>query len=44
MYGGIAICNKSVLSFFRTVAIVLDDFKVMRSSFQTLGAATEKAS
>ena len=26
-----------------TVAIALDDFKVMGSSFQTLGAATEKA-
>ena len=30
-------------SFFRKIAIVSDIFKVMGSSFQTLGAATEKA-
>ena len=29
--------------FFRKMAIVSDVFKVMGSSFQTLGAATEKA-
>ena len=33
-----------VLSFFsRKIAIVSDVFKVIGSSFQTLGAATEKA-
>ena len=31
------------LEFFQKVAIVLDVFKVMLSSFQTLGAATKKA-
>ena len=31
------------IEFFRKVAIVSDVFKVMGSSFQTLGAATEKA-
>ena len=37
-------CNlEYVLSFFRKVAIVSDVFKVMGSSFQTLGAAKEKA-
>ena len=30
-------------SFFWKIAIVSDVFKVMRNSFQTLGAATEKA-
>ena len=33
----------NVLSFFRKIVIVSDVFKVMGSSFQTLGAATEKA-
>ena len=42
VYGGIAIWNKC-LEFFQKVAIVSDVFKVMGSSFQTLGAATEKA-
>ena len=32
-----------VLSFFRKIAIFSDVFKVIGSSFQTLGAATEKA-
>ena len=32
-----------VLSFFRKIAIVSDVFKVIGSSSQTLGAATEKA-
>ena len=32
-----------VLSFFRKIAIVSDVFKVIGSSFQNLGAATEKA-
>ena len=32
-----------VLIFFRKIAIVSDVFKVIGSSFQTLGAATEKA-
>ena len=32
-----------VLSYFRKIAIVSDFFKVIGSSFQTLGAATEKA-
>ena len=41
IYGGNAIWNKYVLSFFQKEALVSDDFKVMRSSFQTLGA--EKA-
>ena len=31
-----------VLNFFRKIAIVSDVFKVIGSSFQTLGAATEK--
>ena len=35
--------NKYVWSFFREVAIVSDVFKVIGSSFQTLGAGTEKA-
>ena len=35
--------NKQVSSFFRKIAIVSDVFKVTGSSFQTLGAATEKA-
>ena len=43
IYGGLAICNKYVLSFFRKIAIVSYVFKVMGSSLQTLGAATEKA-
>ena len=43
MYGGNAIWNKFVLSFFWKIAIVSDVFQVMWSSFQTLGAATEKA-
>ena len=42
IYGGNAIQNKYVLSFFQKIAIVSDAFKVMGSSFQTLGAATEK--
>ena len=42
-YGGNAIWNKYVLSFFRKITIVSDVFKVMGSSFQTLGEATEKA-
>ena len=29
--------------FFWKVAVVLDDFKVMESSFQILGRATDKA-
>ena len=33
----------NVLSFFWKIAIVSDVFKVMGSSFQILGAATEKA-
>ena len=32
-----------VLSFFRKIPIVSDVFKVIGSSFQTVGAATEKA-
>ena len=32
-----------VLSFFRKIAIVSDVFKVIGSSFQTLGTAIEKA-
>ena len=32
-----------MVEFFRKIAIVSDVFKVIRSSFQTLGAATEKA-
>ena len=40
-YGGNAIRNKYV--FYWKIAIVSDVFKVMGSSFQTLGAATEKA-
>ena len=44
IYGGNAILNKNVLSFFsRKIAIVSDVFKVMGSSLQTLGEATEKA-
>ena len=43
IYGGNAIWNKYVLSFFRKIAIVSDVFKVIGSSFQTLGAATEEA-
>ena len=42
IYDGNAIWNKC-LEFFQKVAIVSDVFKVMGSSFQTLGAATEKA-
>ena len=41
--GGNAIWNKYVLSFFQRVVIVSDVFKVMGSSFQTLGTTTEKA-
>ena len=33
----------NVFSFFRKIGIVSDVFKVMGSSFQILGAATEKA-
>ena len=43
IYGGNAIWNRYVLSFFRKIAIVSDVFKVIGNSFQTLGAATEKA-
>ena len=43
IYGGNAIWNKHVLSFFRKIAIVSDYFKANGSSFHTLGAATEKA-
>ena len=43
IYGGNAIWNKYVLSFFRKIAIVSDVFKVMGSSFETLGSVTEKA-
>ena len=44
MYDLNAILNKYVWSFFlRKIAIVSDVFKVIWSSFQTLGAATEKA-
>ena len=43
IYGGNAIWNKYVLSCFRKIAIVSEVFKVLRSSLQTLGAATEKA-
>ena len=43
IYGGNAIWNKYVSSFFLKIAIVSDVFKVMGSSFQTIGAATEKA-
>ena len=43
IYGGNAIWIKYVLSFLGKIAIVSDVFKVMGSSFQTLGAATEKA-
>ena len=43
IYGGNAILNKYVLRFFQKIAIVSDVFKVMGWSFQTLGAATEKA-
>ena len=43
IYGRNAIWNKYVVSFFRKIVIVSDVFKVMGSSFQTLGAATEKA-
>ena len=43
IYGGNAIWNKYVLTFFRKVAVVSDDFKAMGYSFQTLGAMTEKA-
>ena len=32
-----------ILSFFRKVAIVSDVFKVMGSSFYTIGETTEKA-
>ena len=42
IYGGNPIWNKC-LEFFRKIAIVSDVFKVIGSSFQTLGAATEKA-
>ena len=41
--GGNAIWNKYVLIVFRKIAIVSDVFKIMGSSFLTLGAATEKA-
>ena len=42
IYGGNAIWNKYVLSFFiQKIAIASDVFKVISSSFQTLGAATE---
>ena len=44
IYGRNAIWNKYVLNFFRKKAIDSDVFKVMGSSFQTLDAATEKAS
>ena len=45
IYGGTAIWNRYVLSFLGKIkkAIVSDVFKVIGSSFQTLGAATEKA-
>ena len=43
IYGGNASWNRYVLSFVRKIAIVSDVFKVIGSSFQTLGAATEKA-
>ena len=43
IYGGNAICNRYVLSFYRKIAIVSDVLKVIGSSFQTLGAATEIA-
>ena len=43
IFGGNAIWNKYVFNFFWKIAIVSDVFKVMGSSFQTLGAATEKA-
>ena len=37
-------CNLDrCLEFFRKIAIVSDVFKVIGSSFKTLGAATEKA-
>ena len=42
IYGANAIWNKC-LEFFQKIVIVSDVFKVMGSSFQTLGAATEKA-
>ena len=41
IYGGNAIWNKCLEFFFRKIG--LDVFKVMGSSFQTLGAAAEKA-
>ena len=41
-YGGNAIWNRC-LEFFWKIAIVSDVFKVIGSSFQTLGAVTEKA-
>ena len=43
IYGENAIWNKYVLNFLRKIAEVTVVFKVMGSSFQTLGAATEKA-
>ena len=43
IYGENAIWNKYVLSFLRKIAKVTVVFKVMGISFQTLGAATEKA-
>ena len=42
-YGGNAIWNGYVFNFLRKIPIVSDVFKVIGSSFQTLGAATEKA-
>ena len=43
IHGGNAIWSRYVLIFFQKIAIVSDVFKVIGSSFQTLGAATEKA-
>ena len=43
IYGRNAIWNKYVLSFLEDSYIVSDAFKVMGSSFQTLGTVTEKA-
>ena len=42
IYGGNAIWNK-LKEFFWKIAIASDVFKVMVSSFQTLGTVTEKA-
>ena len=43
IYGGKVISNKYVFNFLRKVSIVSEDLIAIGSSFQIVGAATEKA-